>query len=91
MLILMYITATALKKLFTPLRGNNFSYEHMLCSTILTAFRVMCVSFHKYGDYFPGTGALEDIGARAGKGYSVNVPLKDGVDDVTFEIVFKKV
>lgn len=56
-----------------------------------TSPRVMCVSFHKYGDYFPGTGALQDIGARAGKGYSVNVPLKDGIDDFMFELIFQKV
>jgi histone deacetylase 1/2 len=51
----------------------------------------MCVSFHKYGDYFPGTGALYDIGACAGKGYSVNVPLKDGMTDKMFEALFKNV
>lgn len=28
-----------------------------------TTDRVMCVSFHKYGEYFPGTGDLKDIGA----------------------------
>ena len=32
----------------------------------LTTDRVMTVSFHKYGDYFPGTGSLDDIGAEAG-------------------------
>ncbi|XP_053992900.1 uncharacterized protein LOC128883989 isoform X2 [Hylaeus volcanicus] len=53
--------------------------------------RVMCVSFHKYGDYFPGTGALYDIGASGGKGFSVNVPLKDGMTDKMFEILFKQV
>lgn len=51
----------------------------------------MSVSFHKYGDYFPGTGALNDIGLGPGKGYSVNVPLKDGLDDLTFEILVKDV
>lgn len=28
-----------------------------------TTDRVMTVSFHKYGEYFPGTGDLRDIGA----------------------------
>lgn len=51
----------------------------------------MTVSFHKYGDFFPGTGALEDLGARAGRGYAVNVPLKDGIDDEMYEEIFKKV
>lgn len=39
--------------------------------------RVMTVSFHKYGDYFfPGTGALIDIGEQRGRYYTLNVPLK---------------
>ena len=28
--------------------------------------RVLTCSFHKYGDYFPGTGALDDIGHKEG-------------------------
>jgi len=56
-----------------------------------TTPRVMTVSFHKYGDYFPGTGSLEDIGCHSGKGYSVNVPLQNGCDDETFRYIFDKV
>ena len=36
--------------------------------------RVMTCSFHKYGDFFPGTGAITDLGAKKGKYYSVNFP-----------------
>ena len=43
-----------------------------------TTDRVMTVSFHKYGEYFPGTGDLRDIGAGRGKYYSLNFPLRDG-------------
>ena len=44
--------------------------------------RVMTVSFHKFGNYFfPGTGDMYEIGAEKGKYYSLNVPLKDGIDD----------
>jgi histone deacetylase 1/2 len=54
--------------------------------------RVMTVSFHKYGDYFfPGTGALTDIGEHRGRYYSLNVPLKDGASDATFHALFKPV
>eukprot|EP00899_Mesostigma_viride_P006007 jgi/Mesvir1/15407/Mv06591-RA.2 len=53
--------------------------------------RVMTVSFHKFGDYFPGTGDLSDIGYGAGKNYSLNVPLKDGVDDATFQSLFRPI
>eukprot|EP00953_Heterococcus_sp_UTEX-ZZ885_P039726 20352-Heterococcus_DN1.PRE.4 len=43
--------------------------------------RVMTLSFHKYGDFFPGTGDAKDIGAKSGKYYSVNFPLQEGMDD----------
>ena len=46
-----------------------------------TTDRVMTCSFHKYGEYFPGTGDLRDIGAGKGKYYAVNFPLRDGIDD----------
>jgi len=54
--------------------------------------RVMTVSFHKYGDYFfPGTGDVKDIGERSGKYCALNVPLKDGIDDNTFQRIFQPV
>ena len=52
--------------------------------------RVMTVSFHKYGNsFFPGTGDSYEIGAQNGKYYSVNVPLKDGINDQAYHDVFK--
>eukprot|EP00941_MAST-03F_sp_MAST-3F-sp1_P000212 g212.t1 len=56
-----------------------------------TTNRVMTCSFHKFGDYFPGTGDVKDLGYSEGKGYSVNFPLKDGMDDETFVSVFRPV
>eukprot|EP01068_Selenidium_serpulae_P010080 Selendium_serpulae@DN5385_c0_g1_i10.p1 len=56
-----------------------------------TSPRLMSVSFHKYGDFFPGTGALKDIGINCGRGYSVNVPLHDGCSNETFMVTFKRV
>lgn len=53
-----------------------------------TTDRVMTVSFHKYGEYFPGTGDLRDIGAGRGKYYAVNIPLRDGMDDESYESIF---
>ena len=53
--------------------------------------RVMTVSFHKYGDFFPGTGALDDVGHKGGKYYSVNVPLQEGVDDESYRYVYEPV
>ena len=51
--------------------------------------RVMTVSFHKYGQFFPGTGSINDIGVETGKYYSVNYPLAEGVDDSTYHFAFK--
>ncbi|KAK2738151.1 histone deacetylase [Onygenales sp. PD_40] len=56
-----------------------------------TTDRVMTVSFHKYGEYFPGTGELRDIGVGAGKHYAVNFPLRDGIDDVSYKGIFEPV
>ncbi|KAI9891395.1 MAG: histone deacetylase [Vezdaea aestivalis] len=56
-----------------------------------TTDRVMTVSFHKYGEYFPGTGELRDIGIGAGKHYSVNFPLRDGIDDKSYKGIFEPV
>ncbi|XP_076440850.1 histone deacetylase 3-like [Babylonia areolata] len=54
--------------------------------------RVMTVSFHKYGNFFfPGTGDMYEIGADSGRHYSVNVPLKEGIDDESYMSVFKPV
>ena len=63
-----------------------------------TTDRVMTVSFHKFGPgttdrvpFFPGTGDLTDTGAHAAKGYAVNCPLRDGMDDASYEAIFKPV
>ena len=56
-----------------------------------TTDRVMTVSFHKYGEYFPGTGELRDIGVGSGKYYAVNFPLRDGIDDVSYKNIFEPI
>lgn len=48
----------------------------------------MTVSFHKYGEFFPGTGDLCDVGHGRGKNYSVNFPLKEGIDDESYRNIF---
>jgi histone deacetylase 1/2 len=53
--------------------------------------RVMTVSFHKFGEYFPGTGDVLDIGYADGKNYAINFPLNDGMNDETYHSVFKPV
>jgi len=56
-----------------------------------TTNRVLTVSFHKFGEYFPGTGDIRDIGADEGKHYAINFPLKDGIDDESYQSVFKPI
>ena len=53
--------------------------------------RVMTVSFHKYGNYFPGPGNVSDVGLEKGKNYAVNIPLKDGMDDASYKYIFEPV
>ena len=54
--------------------------------------RVMTLSFHQRGNnFFPGTGALDDIGAKAGRNYSLNFPLDPGMDDDSYLSIFKPV
>ncbi|KAL8830525.1 MAG: hypothetical protein Q9170_005700 [Blastenia crenularia] len=56
-----------------------------------TTDRVMTVSFHKYGEYFPGTGELRDVGVGPGKYYAVNFPLRDGIDDKSYKAIFEPI
>eukprot|EP00252_Welwitschia_mirabilis_P001265 TRINITY_DN1115_c0_g2_i1.p1 TRINITY_DN1115_c0_g2~~TRINITY_DN1115_c0_g2_i1.p1 ORF type:complete len:485 (-),score=107.55 TRINITY_DN1115_c0_g2_i1:389-1843(-) len=56
-----------------------------------TTDRVMTVSFHKFGDYFPGTGHIKDVGHGKGKYYALNVPLNDGIDDESYRNLFRPI
>ncbi|KAK7063561.1 histone deacetylase [Favolaschia claudopus] len=56
-----------------------------------TTDRVMTCSFHKFGAYFPGTGSQEDKGRGKGNGYSVNIPLHDGITDGAYKSVFEPI
>ena len=53
--------------------------------------RVLTCSFHKFKDYFPGTGHVDDIGKGKGVYHSVNFPLSEGMDDEKYEYIFKPV
>ncbi|PLW20914.1 hypothetical protein PCANC_03901 [Puccinia coronata f. sp. avenae] len=56
-----------------------------------TTDRVMTCSFHKYGEFFPGTGELRDTGHGKGKYYAVNFPLRDGITDEAYKNIFEPV
>lgn len=56
-----------------------------------TTNRVMTCSFHKFGEYFPGTGDVKDKGVGRGENYAINVPLHDGMDDESYRSIFRPV
>ena len=56
-----------------------------------TTNRVMTLSFHKFGDFFPGTGHVKDKGVDDGSNHSINFPLKDGIDDFNYAYYFRSV
>lgn len=53
--------------------------------------RVMTCLFHKFGEFFPGTGNLADIGMSKGKYHAVNIPLRDGIDDASYKLIFEPI
>eukprot|EP00633_Aureoumbra_lagunensis_P005831 CAMPEP_0197324410 /NCGR_PEP_ID=MMETSP0891-20130614/71087_1 /TAXON_ID=44058 ORGANISM="Aureoumbra lagunensis, Strain CCMP1510" /NCGR_SAMPLE_ID=MMETSP0891 /ASSEMBLY_ACC=CAM_ASM_000534 /LENGTH=700 /DNA_ID=CAMNT_0042817215 /DNA_START=553 /DNA_END=2659 /DNA_ORIENTATION=+ len=53
--------------------------------------RVMTLSLHKFGDFFPGTGDITNTGAGVGNGYAVNIPLKEGINDQAYATIFKPI
>lgn len=57
-----------------------------------TTDRVYTISFHKYnGEFFPGTGDLDETGCAKGKHFALNVPLDDGIDDDSYINLFKSI
>ncbi|KAH7686196.1 Histone deacetylase family protein [Dioscorea alata] len=56
-----------------------------------TTDRVMTVSFHKYGNFFPGSGDIRSIGCDEGKYYALNVPLSEGMNDDSFRGLFRPI
>lgn len=53
-----------------------------------TSERVLTVSLHKFGDFFPGTGFADDRGVGKGWRYSLNVPFRSGLSDANFQSIY---
>ena len=51
---------------------------------------VLYVSTHQF-PYYPGTGAADEIGRDAGRGFTVNVPLEVGASDEDYQMAFSHV
>jgi acetoin utilization deacetylase AcuC-like enzyme len=51
---------------------------------------VLFVSSHQF-PYYPGTGAADEIGNGAGKGFTVNLPLAAGATDADYRAAYERV
>ena len=51
---------------------------------------VLFVSSHQY-PFYPGTGAADETGTGAGKGFTVNLPLDAGARDADFERAYETI
>jgi acetoin utilization deacetylase AcuC-like enzyme len=51
---------------------------------------VLFISTHQY-PFYPGTGAITDIGHDAGKGFTINIPLPAGHGDQSYTALYEQV
>jgi acetoin utilization deacetylase AcuC-like enzyme len=51
---------------------------------------VLYVSTHQY-PFYPGTGAVDDVGSGGGEGYTINIPLPAGSGDANYATVFDRI
>ena len=51
---------------------------------------VLFISTHQY-PFYPGTGAINEVGAGPGEGYTINIPLPAGCSDQEYMEVFQHV
>ncbi|HYM16719.1 MAG TPA: histone deacetylase [Dehalococcoidia bacterium] len=51
---------------------------------------VLYISTHEY-PFYPGTGRATDLGAGAGRGYTINIPLPHGAGDLAHRRAFEEV
>jgi len=51
---------------------------------------VLYFSTHRY-PFYPGTGGVDETGSGEGKGYNINLPMPAGMNDGTYDAIFKKV
>jgi acetoin utilization deacetylase AcuC-like enzyme len=51
---------------------------------------VLFISTHQF-PYYPGSGALKEVGVGAGEGYSINIPLPAGCADAEYLQAFQEI
>jgi acetoin utilization deacetylase AcuC-like enzyme len=52
--------------------------------------RVLYLSTHEF-PFYPGTGAVDEVGEGAGRGFTVNLPLPAGCGDAEYALVYREV
>jgi acetoin utilization deacetylase AcuC-like enzyme len=52
--------------------------------------RVLYVSSHQF-PFYPGTGALDEVGEGPGRGFTVNLPMPGGLGDGDFSRVYREI
>ncbi len=60
------------------------------CHTFYSRKDVLYFSTHQY-PYYPGTGAMEEMGEGEGKGFTINLPLPYGCGDDDYVYLYKNV
>jgi len=53
--------------------------------------KVLYFSTHRYGFFYPGTGAVTEVGRGKGEGFTVNVPLPTRCGDADYGNFFQKI
>lgn len=51
---------------------------------------VLFISIHQY-PFYPGSGALDEIGVNAGHGATINMPLGAGYGDIAYQALFAEI
>ena len=53
--------------------------------------QVLYFSTHRYGFFYPGTGAATEVGKGKGEGFNINVPLSTRTGDAEYGNIFEKI
>ena len=53
--------------------------------------QVLFFSIHRYGFFYPGTGAATEVGKGNGEGFNVNIPLAAGCHDSVYATFFESI
>jgi len=51
--------------------------------------RVLYISTHRFGFFYPGTGSAQEVGKGKGLGFTVNVPFSTGAGDAEYGNIFE--